>query len=92
MDHVHHDRPGLIQVVEKTAHNPALRYAVSDRGFIREGCYADLMMIDPNSSTFACDEIRFTKVHGHPFQVIPLGRKSSASGYMDNRFITAKVL
>ncbi|GGA83629.1 dihydroorotase [Neiella marina] len=41
----------LAQVVEKTAHNPALRYQVAERGFIREGYFADLALIDPNQGT-----------------------------------------
>lgn len=38
-------------LVQKTAHNPALRYGVAERGFIREGYYADLVLVDPNAST-----------------------------------------
>jgi dihydroorotase len=41
----------LKQVVEKTAHNPAKRYAIIDRGFIREGYFADLVLIDVNQPT-----------------------------------------
>ncbi|WP_417879833.1 dihydroorotase [Vibrio sp.] len=41
----------LPQVVEKTAHNPAIRYGIQERGFIREGYYADLVLVDPKSKT-----------------------------------------
>jgi dihydroorotase len=34
-------------VVEKMCHNPAIRYQVKDRGFIREKYFADLVLIDP---------------------------------------------
>lgn len=51
MDHVVHGRITINQVVEKTAHNPALRYAIADRGFIREGYFADLVLIDNRSFT-----------------------------------------
>ncbi|BFM17736.1 dihydroorotase [Maricurvus nonylphenolicus] len=67
MDHVHHERLNLTQVVEKTAHNPAIRYAVQDRGFIREGYYADLVMIDPNASTPVTDESILYKCGWSPF-------------------------
>ena len=50
-DHVADQRLSIEQVVEKTAHNPAKRYAVEDRGFIREGYYADLILVDLNQST-----------------------------------------
>ena len=51
LDHVKHRRLSIEQVVEKTAHNPAKRYAVADRGFIREGYYADLVLVDMNQTT-----------------------------------------
>jgi len=51
LDHVKYDRLSIEQVVEKTAHHPALRYGVADRGFIREGYCADLVLIDPDQTT-----------------------------------------
>ena len=56
MEHVAQGRLSITQVVEKTAHNPALRYAVAERGFIREGYYADLVLIDSQSSTTVTHE------------------------------------
>jgi len=50
-DHVKHGCMSIEQVVEKTAHNPAKRYAVAERGFVREGYYADLVLIDTEQST-----------------------------------------
>ncbi|MDR1762905.1 MAG: dihydroorotase [Dysgonamonadaceae bacterium] len=35
--------------VEKMAHNPARLFGFKDRGFIREGYYADLVLVNPNS-------------------------------------------
>ncbi|NOI79519.1 dihydroorotase [Vibrio tubiashii] len=46
----------MAQVVEKTAHNPAIRYAIKERGFIREGYFADLVLVDPQSSTQVSNE------------------------------------
>ncbi len=37
------------EIAEKTAHNPASIYQVKDRGYIKEGYYADLVVIDPDS-------------------------------------------
>ncbi len=51
LDHVKFQRLSLEQVVEKMAHNPALRYGVKERGFIREGYYADLVLVDTNGLT-----------------------------------------
>jgi dihydroorotase len=37
-------------VVEKTAHAPAELFHLKDRGFIREGYYADLVLVDPDQA------------------------------------------
>ncbi|RFC55382.1 dihydroorotase [Brumimicrobium aurantiacum] len=39
------------RVIEKTAHAPATLFGVENRGFIREGYFADLVIIDPNKTT-----------------------------------------
>lgn len=44
------------QVVEKTAHNPAIRYGVQERGFIREGYFADLVLVDTAAPTPVTNE------------------------------------
>ena len=49
--HVQHERMSLTQVVEKTAHNPAKRYAIKERGYIREGYFADFILVDNNKPT-----------------------------------------
>jgi dihydroorotase len=35
------------KLVKKMCHNPAIRFQIKDRGFIREGYFADLVLIDP---------------------------------------------
>jgi dihydroorotase len=45
-------KQGLIsleKIVQKMCHNPAILYRMIDRGFIREGYYADLTLVDLNS-------------------------------------------
>jgi dihydroorotase len=37
-------------VVEKMAHAPARLFGIKDRGFIREGYYADLVLVDPRQT------------------------------------------
>ena len=39
----------LSNIVERMCHAPAVRYKVRERGFIREGYYADLLIADMNS-------------------------------------------
>src|SRR5690606_11042333 len=36
----------LATIVEKTAHNPARLFGIVDRGFIRDGYFADLVVVD----------------------------------------------
>lgn len=38
-------------LVRKACHNPARRFEVKERGFLREGYYADLVLADPNGLT-----------------------------------------
>jgi dihydroorotase len=41
----------LPKIVEKAAHNPAVLFGIAERGFIREGYYADLVAVDLNAVT-----------------------------------------
>lgn len=46
-------KQGLIsleKIVDKMCHNPAILYRIEKRGFVREGYYADLTLVDLNSS------------------------------------------
>ena len=38
------------KVVEKMCHNPAILFGVKERGYIREGYKADLVLVNPNAS------------------------------------------
>ncbi|MCY4253815.1 MAG: dihydroorotase [Flavobacteriaceae bacterium] len=40
----------LEKLVQKAAHNPAILFDISGRGFLREGYYADLVAVDLNES------------------------------------------
>ena len=41
----------LPKIVEKAAHNPAVLFGIVERGFIREGYYADLVAVDLSAKT-----------------------------------------
>ena len=61
------------EVVEKMAHNPALLYKVKERGFIREGYCADLVLVKPDTPhTVTHDEIEskcgWSPFEGHTFR------------------------
>lgn len=42
---------GIEQLVYKMCHNPALRFGIDKRGFLREGYYADITIVNPNIPT-----------------------------------------
>ena len=46
LDFYHDGIFSLEQIVRKTSHNTATRFQIKDRGFIREGYYADFAIVD----------------------------------------------
>lgn len=45
----HREKISLEKIVEKMCHNPAILFQIKDRGFIREGYKADLVLVDINA-------------------------------------------
>lgn len=56
LKYVKEGRITLERVVEKMAHAPAICFQVEERGFIREGYYADLVLVDLKGSTTVTKE------------------------------------
>lgn len=56
LEQVHQGHFTLEKVVEKVCHNPAIRYGVVDRGYIKEGYYADLVLVDLRQKTQVASE------------------------------------
>ncbi|GAA0891565.1 dihydroorotase [Fulvivirga kasyanovii] len=48
LEFYHQGKITLEQVVEKMCHNPAILFNVEKRGFLREGYYADIAVVDTN--------------------------------------------
>lgn len=67
LEHVHSGLFDLPLVVEKTAHAPARRFQIKDRGYIREGYWADLVLVDMNQSELDTDEQALYKCQWSPF-------------------------
>ena len=62
---------GLLSVeklVEKTSHAVAKRYGVVDRGFIREGYFADLVLVDAHTAQTINREDCLSKCAWSPFE------------------------
>ncbi len=58
----------LPEIAEKMAHNPALRFKIKDRGFIRKGYYADLVLINPRKPHTVSRENILYKCGWSPFE------------------------
>uniref|UniRef100_UPI003217BBEA dihydroorotase n=1 Tax=uncultured Draconibacterium sp. TaxID=1573823 RepID=UPI003217BBEA len=56
------------KVVEKMCHAPADLYRVDKRGYVREGYFADLVLIDPNKSWMVAPENILYKCGWAPFE------------------------
>lgn len=58
----------LETVVRKMAHAPAEMFQIDRRGYIRPGYYADLVLLDPRSTTTVCPETILSKCGWSPFE------------------------
>lgn len=58
----------LEKIVEKTAHNPAILFDIKDRGYIRKGYKADLVIVDLNAPWTVNSENILYKCGWSPFE------------------------
>ncbi|WP_395802870.1 dihydroorotase [Daejeonella sp.] len=58
----------LEKIVEKMAHSPAVCFQVDKRGFIREGYWADLVLVDLNKSQTVTKDNLLYKCGWSPFE------------------------
>jgi len=64
----HKGKISLEKIVEKTAHNPAILFQIKERGYVRKGYKADLVLVDMNSPwTVTKDNILY-KCGWSPFE------------------------
>lgn len=73
LEHVHDGTLTLEQVVEKTAHAPARLFDIKERGYLREGYWADLVLVDLKRPTVVNDQpvhyrCGWTPFAGHTFR------------------------
>jgi dihydroorotase len=55
------------KIVEKMAHHPAILFKIKDRGFIREGYFADLVVVDKKQHTVQKESLLY-KCGWSPFE------------------------
>jgi dihydroorotase len=58
----------LEQVVEKMCHNPAILFRIRERGYVREGYWADLVLVDPEVDWAVQKENLLYKCGWSPFE------------------------
>lgn len=64
----HQGKISVEKIVEKTAHNPAKLFKIENRGFIREGYFADLVIVDPASPWNVRKDNIISKCGWSPFE------------------------
>jgi len=74
----HEERLSLERIVQKSAHNPALLFQIAERGFVREGYFADLVVVDLCKPQQITPESLIYKCGWSPFE----GERFSSSIHM----------
>lgn len=64
----HRGRISVEKIVQKTAHNPAILFQIENRGYIKEGFKADLVLINPQSPWTVSKENIDYKCGWSPFE------------------------
>jgi dihydroorotase len=68
LDFYHQNKISLEKIVEKMCHSPARIFNIKDRGFIREGYWADLAIVDLNKEWIVNKENIIYKCGWSPFE------------------------
>lgn len=75
LEKVKEGKISLERAVEKMAHAPAVCFKLEQRGFIREGYYADIVVVNPNSCTDVNKERILSKCGWSPFEGVKFSHK-----------------
>lgn len=67
LEYYHQGKISLERIVEKMAHNPAILFDVAERGYIREGYYADLVLVDAEQPWTVTSQNILAKCAWSPF-------------------------
>lgn len=67
LDLYHAGRIGIERIVEKMCHAPAIAYQIQDRGFLEEGQWADIAIVDVNARWIIGPENILYKCGWSPF-------------------------
>ncbi len=67
------------KVIQKMCHAPAELFRIENRGYIREGYFADLVLVDPNNSWVVSPENILYKCGWSPFDGVEFSNKIVAT-------------
>jgi dihydroorotase len=73
-------------IIQKMAHNPAIRFKIDRRGFLEEGYYADVVIADPSKPCDVTVENIISKCGWSPF----LGYKFRSS--IEKTIVSGKIV
>ncbi|MBP6533103.1 MAG: dihydroorotase [Bacteroidia bacterium] len=68
MEHYHDGKITIEKIAEKTSHALSECFGIPDRGYIREGYYADLVLINPNKEFKVTESNLLYKCKWSPFE------------------------
>ena len=85
LEHVLDGRLTLQRLVETTSHAPATLFDVAERGFLREGYRADLVLVDPARPDTASNAAVLSKCGWTPFDGITFRSSIAATFVNGNR-------
>jgi len=68
LEFYHKNEISIEKIVEKMAHNPAICFNVEKRGFIREGYWADLVLVDFKAHSLVSKDNIISKCGWSPFE------------------------
>lgn len=68
IDFYHQGKISLEKIVDKMSHKPAICFDVKERGFIREGYFADLILVDLDNPWTVTKENILAKCKWSPFE------------------------
>ncbi len=92
LEFCHRGLISLEKIVEKMCHAPAVCFRLRERGFIDEGCWADLVLVDPEREVkVQPDNIRYkcgwSPFEGHTFRgAVELTLVNGHIAWRDGRF------
>ncbi len=89
LDKVEEGKITIERVVEKMAHAPAILFEIEERGFVREGYFADLVIVDPKASHLVTKESLLYKCGWSPFEGYQFSNAIDST-YVNGNLVYAK--